>query len=153
MVRKIGKILINKQKINYNFCTRSFDYKINVGVIKQKKHSIFELLLCGVFVGFINGFWGGGGGMICVPVLTYLLKVPEKVAHATTILIILPLTISSLIIYFLKTNIDLIITSWVGIGFVLGGIIGALILKKINNVILKIIFNIIIIAGGVRLLF
>jgi len=131
-------------------------FTLNIPIKKvdiEKKTNIFFKLFAGAFIGFVNGFWGGGGGMICVPVLTYLLKVPEKVAHATTILIILPLTISSLIIYFLKTNIDLIITSWVGIGFVLGGIIGALILKKINNVILKIIFNIIIIAGGVRLLF
>jgi len=158
------KSLKLKLKVNYiimkNINVKSYNsndfngkiIEINTNQENEKNNLIIKLIT-GAIIGFVNGFWGGGGGMICVPVLTYLLKVPEKVAHATTILIILPLTISSLIIYFLKTNIDLIITSWVGIGFVLGGIIGALILKKINNVILKIIFNIIIIAGGVRLLF
>lgn len=153
MIRKIGKILIDKQKISYDFDLNNFEYDVNIGVIKSKKHNLFELLLCGIFVGFINGFWGGGGGMICVPVLTYILKIPEKVAHATTILIILPLTISSLMVYFMKTDIDLTITAFVGIGFVLGGVIGALLLKKINNIILRIVFNIVIIAGGIRLLF
>jgi uncharacterized membrane protein YfcA len=53
----------------------------------------------------------------------------------------------------MKTDINLTITAFVGIGFVLGGVIGALLLKKINNIILRIVFNIVIIAGGIRLLF
>ena len=153
MIKKIGKIFIKKPIVSYDLNLNSFDCEVNIGVQKIKKHNLFKLLLCGFFVGFINGFWGGGGGMICVPVLTYILKIPEKIAHATTILIILPLTISSLIVYLIKTNIDFKITTFVGIGFVLGGVIGAMLLKSINNVILRIVFNIIIIAGGIRLLF
>ena len=40
----------------------------------------------------------------------------------------------------------------IGIGFVIGGILGALLLKKISNVWLSIFFSVIIIAGGLKLL-
>ena len=46
---------------------------------KPRKINIFWLILSGIFIGFVNGFWGGGGGMICVPILTNLLKQSEKI--------------------------------------------------------------------------
>lgn len=119
---------------------------------KAPKINIFWLILSGLFIGFINGFWGGGGGMICVPILVNLLKLPEKKGHATTILIMLPLCIASFVVYLIRGSIDVKLAINVGIGFVVGGILGALILKKINNVALKFVFAIIIILGGVKLL-
>lgn len=119
---------------------------------KQPKISLFTLILFGLTVGFVNGFWGGGGGMICVPILVNLLKLPEKKGHATTILIMLPLCITSFIVYLIKGSIDLTIAINVGVGFVVGGVLGALLLKKINNTILKLIFAVIIIVGGIKLI-
>jgi uncharacterized membrane protein YfcA len=40
----------------------------------------------------------------------------------------------------------------IGVGFVVGGIVGALLLKKISNAWLGIIFSLIIIAGGIKVL-
>ena len=120
---------------------------------KEDTHKVWVLLLLGLAIGFINGFWGGGGGMICVPALTLLLKMPDKEAHATTILIMLPLCISSFIVYMLKGALDWQISGVVTSGFVVGGLLGALALKNINNVALRLVFSLIIIAGGVRLLF
>ena len=110
------------------------------------------MLIIGLFIGFINGFWGGGGGMICVPTLTMLLKMPDKKAHATTILIMLPLSIASFVVYMLKGTIEWQTAAFVSGGFVVGGIAGALILKKINNVFLRIIFSLVIIAGAIKML-
>ncbi len=111
------------------------------------------LLLLGLFIGFINGFWGGGGGMICVPALTMFLKMPDKEAHATTILIMLPLCLSSFVVYLIKGTLEWDIAGIVTSGFVVGGLLGALALKNINNVALRIVFSVVIIAGGIRLLF
>lgn len=110
------------------------------------------LILSGLIIGFVNGFWGGGGGMICVPILSNLLKLPEKVAHATTLLIMLPLSIASFVVYVLGGSIDLNLAINVGIGFVVGGALGAMLLKNINNIVLRIVFALIIIAGGGKLL-
>jgi uncharacterized membrane protein YfcA len=119
---------------------------------KTNEVNIFLLIISGLFIGFINGFWGGGGGMICVPILVNLLKLPEKKGHATTILIMLPLCISSFIVYLIKGSIDVYLAVNIGIGFVIGGIIGAMLLKNINNVVLKLIFAVIIILGGIKLI-
>lgn len=111
-------------------------------------------VVVGCVIGFVNGFWGGGGGMICVPALTFLLNLPEKKAHATTIFIMLPLCIASFFIYYFKGFVQFDNRLWIITGgFVLGGVAGALLLKKINNTILQIVFAVVIIAGGIRLLF
>ncbi|MBE5738486.1 MAG: sulfite exporter TauE/SafE family protein [Clostridiales bacterium] len=124
--------------------------------VKQKcrkgKKNIFLKLLTGAFIGFINGFWGGGGGMVCVPLLTHVIMLPEKKAHATTLLIMLPLSIASLVVYIYGGNMQWWNALKIGLGFVVGGYVGALLLKKISNVWLCAIFSIVIIVGGLKLI-
>ncbi len=109
------------------------------------------LILIGLFIGFVNGFWGGGGGMLCVPVLGLLLRGDEKRAHATTIFVMLPLCIASFVVYLVEGFVDWSLATPITLSFVVGGAIGALALKRINNVILQLIFAFVIIAGGIRL--
>jgi len=148
-------IIINMKKLIMKKNNTEFlgtDITIEMVDESQKKNKLFLKILTGALIGFVNGFWGGGGGMICVPMLMHVLKLPEKNAHATTLLIMLPLSIASFIIYILSGNIEWLKALNVSVGFIIGGILGAVILKKISNVWLGIIFSIIIIAGGVKLL-
>lgn len=119
---------------------------------KPQNTSIWIKLITGAIIGFVNGFWGGGGGMICVPLLSQVIKLPEKKAHATTLLIMLPLSLVSLVIYIIKGNMPWMDAFKIGIGFVAGGVIGANLLKVISNVWLGIVFSIIIIAGGLKMI-
>lgn len=128
------------------------EIEIKIGEEEKQGYNIFIKLITGAIIGFVNGFWGGGGGMICVPLLMYVLKLPEKNSHATTLLIMFPLSIASLVVYLINGNMDWLKALNIGSGFIFGGILGALILKKISNIWLGIIFSIIIIAGGVKLL-
>jgi len=137
--------------------TQNIEYggvELHVGIFEenQKKNNLLIKLITGAVIGFVNGFWGGGGGMICVPLLMYVLGLVEKKSHATTLLVMLPLSIASLIVYLLNENIEWLKALNVGGGFIIGGVLGALILKKISNIWLGIIFSVIIIAGGVKLL-
>ena len=106
--------------------------------------------MLGLIIGFINGFWGGGGGMFCVPTLSNIVGLPEKRAHATAILIMLPLSIGSFVIYIIMGAFDGMTTLKVTIGFVVGSAIGALILNNIKNIVLNIIFAVVIIASGIK---
>lgn len=138
-----------KQLFNNNMLTK------NVFFLNKKQNKILRflsLILIGLVIGFVNGFWGGGGGMICVPTLTLILGLPDKKAHATAILIMLPLSVSSFIVYTIKGTVDYVVASIVSGGFVLGGVIGAILLKKANNVVIQIIFAIVIIAGAIKIL-
>ena len=122
----------------------------------QKKISIVDitfLILVGIIIGFINGFFGGGGGMICVPLLIYLLKLKDKIAHATAILIMLPISLVSSIIYFFNINIELNVTLFVILGSIIGGIIGAFLLKKLSNIWIRAIFSIVMILAGIKMIF
>ncbi|MBE7087470.1 MAG: sulfite exporter TauE/SafE family protein [Clostridiales bacterium] len=110
-------------------------------------------VLTGVVTGFINGLFGGGGGMIVVPMLTYLLKRSPKTAHATAILIILPLSLVSGLIYLAFGNFKWEIGLPVGIGVTVGGIVGAFLLKKLSAKWVTIIFAVMMAIAGGKMLF
>ena len=103
--------------------------------------------------GFINGFLGGGGGVVVVALLLSVLKLNQKYAQATALLVILPLTIVSAIVYLIKGSVDWTPTLWVTLGVVVGGILGALLLSRLKSSVAKIIFALVLIAGGVKMFF
>lgn len=90
--------------------------------------------------------------MVCVPTLTNVLKLRQKQAQATTIFIILPLSMLSVVVYYLNGNIKVQGYSMLLVSFTIGGLMGALILKQFSNLFLKGIFACLIIAGGLRLI-
>lgn len=105
----------------------------------------------GLAVGFVNGFFGGGGGMLCVPLLEKVLGEQTKKSHATAILIILPISIASAITYIVGGYFSLSGTLYTSGGVIAGGIIGALLLKKLPPFAVGMIFAVMMIAVGVRL--
>jgi len=111
------------------------------------------LPLVGLFIGFINGFFGGGGGMLLVPSLKFIGGVDQKKSQATAISIILPLSLISALIYTFKGIYDLPIGLSVGGGVIAGGALGAYILNKLSNKVLSIIFYVLMLAAGIRLVF
>ncbi len=117
---------------------------------KKLKYAL--LALFGALTGFVNGFFGGGGGMICVPLLIYAVKEPVKKAHATALLIILPVSLVSAIFYFSFGSLDLEVLLKSGIGVVAGGVLGALLLSKLSNDIIKLVFSAVMLAAGIRML-
>jgi len=122
--------------------------KKNLSIKNKVVKNIFASL-----VGFINGFFGGGGGLICVPTLEKIYGLDEKKSHATAMAVIFPLSIVSAVVYGLKTQIDWLNLLYVTLGVVMGGIVGALLLKKLNGATIRIIFIIIMLAAGIRMLF
>ena len=122
---------------------------------KEEKLSVKEacmLIVCGAIIGFLNGFFGGGGGMICVPLLENVLHLESKYSHATAIVIIFPISFISAIIYLLSGSIENISLITVGLGVVAGGIVGSFVLKVLPPKALKIIFALLMLAGGIRLI-
>lgn len=110
---------------------------------------IILLLLLGASVGFVNGFLGAGGGMLLVPCIIPLLDLKPKVAHATAILIILPICVVSGVIYALKGAFDFDVFWPCLLGTIVGGVLGTFILSKLKNNIITAIFSLVMIAAGV----
>lgn len=123
-------------------------------LIKDKtswKKKIILIMLGGI-VGFLNGFFGGGGGMICVPTLEKGLGLDNKRAHATAIAVIFPLSLISCAVYIFKGSIQSLPLLTVGLGVLVGGIAGSFALKFIPSKTLRIIFAFIMLVGGIRLI-
>lgn len=130
---------------------KNYNHKVNK-VQKKEKTNLIPCILLGLVVGAINGLLGGGGGMIVVPLLTFLMHSEDKKAHATAILIILPLCTVSSIIYATSGVWDWQQTLWCGVGAIAGGIGGALFLKKLSNKVIRIIFSALMIVAGIKMI-
>ncbi|MBQ7373774.1 MAG: sulfite exporter TauE/SafE family protein [Clostridia bacterium] len=116
--------------------------------IKQKGY----MAITGALTGLANGFFGGGGGMIVVPLMIYLLKIKTKTAHATALAVILPITLISALVYFLSGKFDFKVGVPSLVGVVLGGIIGAWLLGKLSADWLTKIFSLVMLVAGVKAL-
>ena len=109
------------------------------------------LILYGsVAVGFVSGFFGGGGGMLAGPLLQ-LSGLDAKRAHATALIVILPICIISAAIYISNGYFDGQAVLCACIGVVLGGIVGAALLNKLNPTVISLIFALLMIAIGIKL--
>ena len=119
--------------------------------VKTKK--ILTCALFGAICGICNGFFGGGGGMIIVPMLSLFMKYPLKKAHATAILIILPLSVASGIFYATFGSADVSVLIPTGIGVIIGGVLGAKLLSKLSQKKIAYFFCFVMLAAGVKALF
>jgi len=109
-------------------------------------------ILTGSLAGFFNGMFGGGGGMIVVPMLIYLLKCPPQKAHATAIFIILPLSIVSGLFYLSFGSLMPTVALSTTIGVIIGGTLGAFLLSKLSNEWLVVIFSFVMAIAGLKFL-
>lgn len=119
----------------------------------KPKLKLFYFFLTSIFVGIINGIFGGGGGMLCVPFLKILLNLNDKQAHATTVLVMSIISIPTLIVYISTQAFSFFNAIFLTFGVIVGGIIGSKILNKINNETLNIIFIILMLSVGIKMLF
>ena len=63
---------------------------------------IYRYLIAGSLAGVANGLFGAGGGLFLVPLLIGWIGLEEKKAFATSIAIILPLSIVSYVLFCLN---------------------------------------------------
>ena len=106
-----------------------------------------------VLAGTINGLLGTGGGVLLVLLLTKLFKADAKDAFAQSLLMILPLSIVSVFVYCQTGGVSLAQMLPYLFPAVIGGILGAYLADKINARVLKIIFAILVVYSGVRVIF
>jgi len=109
--------------------------------------------IIGVVIGFVNGLFGAGGGSLLVPALEKFQKYETHKAHATTVAVILPLSVVSAVVYIWGVDVDWSAVLWVSFGGVAGGFVGAKLLSKLGGMWLNILFGAFLAFGAVRMLF
>lgn len=130
-------------------------HKKSIKILKKGQTNLKQhllLLLSGAAIGILNGFFGGGGGMVCVPILERVLHIDNKQSHATAIFVIFPLSLISAFVYVFNGFVQTFPLIYAGLGVVCGGILGAFCLKWLPSKLVRVIFALIMLAGGIRLL-
>ena len=122
---------------------------------KGKSKSLMKKMGAGLLAGLsgiANSLFGGGGGMLVVPALRYCRDLEEKQAHATAIAVTLPLSLASATSFAVRGVYDVAMGATVACGAVVGGAIGARLLKRVSKELLSVLFYGVMIHAGVRFL-
>lgn len=108
-------------------------------------------VLGGLGAGVINGLLGAGGGMVVVPLLSAM-GVHGKRSHATALMVIVPLSAVSAVLYLVQGRVGFAdALPWLP-GSLLGAYLGSRLMPKIATGWLKLLFGGLMLWGGVRLL-
>ncbi len=113
------------------------------------------LAAAGLAAGLANGLLGAGGGIIVTYALVYLLgdeKGAGKDVFANVVAAMLPMTAVSAVIYALRGNLDIDQSAPFLLPAVIGGVVGALLLGRINTGGLKKVFAALVVFSGLRLI-
>ena len=111
---------------------------------------IGKYIVAGGLAGAANGLFGAGGGLVLVPLLIRWIGLEEKRAFATSVAVILPLSIASYVMFCLRGG-----NVWgESLPYLLGGIGGGLLSAKffqtIPTVWLHRLFGGLILYGGIK---
>jgi len=109
-----------------------------------------KCIIAGGLAGILNGLFGAGGGLVLVPLLSGWLKLEEKQAFATSVAIILPLSIVSYALFCLQGG-----NVWAdALPYVLGGIVGgwlsSRLFQRISAAWLHKLFSLLLFYGGIK---
>lgn len=119
---------------------------------KSGAGTLAKRIVCGAAVGGANSLFGGGGGMLAVPLLQAT-GLDEKSAHATAILVILPVSLLSFLLYFIRGFADAGVLIPTALGVTAGGFIGSLLLGKLPTKTVNLIFAALQLLAGAFLFF
>ncbi len=113
---------------------------------------IVELILVGIFIGMMAGFFGIGGGMILVPILL-VLGFDIKVAIGISIIQMVFSSIYGSFLNFRKGSLIIGEGIFVGFGGFIGGYIGGYVTHAVSDMVLQLLFLGLLIFALLRLFF
>ena len=111
---------------------------------------IAKCLTAGALAGILNGLFGAGGGLILVPLLVGWIGIEEKSAFATSVAIILPLSVVSYLLFCLRGgNVWFDALPYL-MGGILGGFLSAKLFRHVSATWLHRIFALLLLYGGIK---
>ena len=107
-------------------------------------------MAAGAAAGLVNGLFGGGGGMLLLPLLTGWCALEEKRAFATCVAVITPVCAVSAALYLWRGAVDMAAAWPYLLGGVLGGLLAGRTLERVPTGLLRRLFALLLIYGGVK---
>jgi len=106
--------------------------------------------LCG---GVTSGLFGVGGGIIMVPALVLLMHAEMKTAVATSLAVIVPVTLASTLLNQSFGRVDWRLVAALAIPAILGGLASTWFKEQIPSEVLRRVFGVFLLLVGVKLAF
>ena len=110
-------------------------------------------VLGGLGGGLANGLFGGGGGMLLLPVLARWGHLPERALYPTCLAVMLPASMLSAAVYLLRDGVSLTQALPCLLGGALGGALGARFYRRVPLPFLRRLFALFLLYAGIRYLF
>ena len=114
--------------------------------------SVFTCIAIGIAGGVLSGLMGVGGGIILIPLMIAFLKMNQHQAQGTSLAIIV-LSLFSMLVYYKKGYVNLGIAALIGIGFIIGGFLGAHFASSLPESVLRKCFAVLMIIVACKMLF
>lgn len=111
------------------------------------------LIVLGLVSGTLSGMLGIGGGIILVPALNQIFKVPMNVAVGTSLLIIIPAAVTGSITHYTKGNLQIGLALLVMVGAMVGSYLGARLVAIVPELLLKRIFAVLLVYVAFNMFF
>ncbi len=109
------------------------------------------IVLAGVSAGILSGLMGVGGGMILVPMMVFLMAVPQHAAQGISLLVIIPTALTGLWRFHRQGIVRYKVAFWLALGAGFGALGSSGLVQSIPPEILRRFFGVFVICMGLRM--
>ena len=108
----------------------------------------------GLLVGLFAGFLGLGGGLVLIPILIYCFGLTQHQAQGTSLAVMIPpITLLAALRYYYSGNVKVPMAVFIACGFVAGGLLGAHLVQRVPDLVLRRIFGVVMLIVSLRMIF
>ncbi len=113
---------------------------------------VVRALLTGGVGGFASGITGVGGGALFVPLMTGVTRLPQHVAHGTSLAIVIFAAAAGAVTYIAQGEVEWDLVGALIGGAAVGAFVGATAMPHVSPQRLRLALAILLAAGGIRIL-
>lgn len=109
-------------------------------------------LAMGLVTGVLSGLLGIGGGVVLVPMMVFILGLPQHTAQGISMAVIIPTAVAGIIHLHKAKLVNYRVAGFLAFGSILGALISANYAQYLSGTDLKRLFGIFIIITGIRMI-
>ena len=110
-----------------------------------------QLVAIGVVGGLLSGLLGIGGGVIMVPLLVLWAGFGQRDAHALSLGAIIPISVAGIVTFGIAGRVNWLDAVGLAVGAVAGARIGAALLARADERVLKVVFGCFLVAAAITM--
>ena len=110
-----------------------------------------QLVAIGVVGGLLSGLLGVGGGVIMVPLLVLWAGFGQRDAHALSLGAIIPISVAGILTFGIAGRVHWADAVALAVGAIAGARIGAGLLARIDERVLKVVFGCFLVAAAITM--